>query len=104
MNKLAVILFFTLIISTIGCTGHKTLNNEITGTLYVAGNEPFTYLALESKDRTVYKIECADSLKKDLWKLQGKTLNLYYDEIKKYNKLNIAIVNGYSVKNLENKD
>lgn len=105
MNKLIImILFLTFAISIIGCAGSCNTNNKLSGTLYVAGNEPFTYLALDTKDRVVYKIECADSLKKDLWQLQGKTVNLYYDEIKKYDKLNIAVVNGYSVKDLENKD
>lgn len=104
MNKLVIILFFTLILGIIGCAGSCNTTNKLRGTLYVAGNEPFTYLALDSNDGTIYKIECADSLKKDLWKLQGKTVNLYYDEIKKYDRLNIAVVNRYSVKDLENKD
>jgi len=104
MNKILMILFFTFILGIIGCAGSCNTNNKLSGTLYVAGNEPFTYLALDSKDGTVYKIECADSLKKDLWLLQGKTVNLYYNEIKKFDKLNIAVVNGYSVKDLESKN
>lgn len=103
-NKLFIILLFTIIISIIGCASSCNTTNKLSGTLYVAGNEPFTYLALDTKNRVIYKIECADSLKKDLWKLQGNTVTLYYDEIKKYDKLNIAVVTGYSVKNLENKD
>lgn len=103
-NKLFIILLFTIIISIIGCASSCNTTNKLSGTLYVAGNEPFTYLALDTKDRIVYKIECTDSLKKELWQLQGETVNLYYDEIKKYDKLNIAVVNGYSVKDLENKD
>ncbi len=96
MNKLVIILIFSFILSIIGCAGSCN-TNKLSGTLYVAGNEPFTYLALDTKDGTIYKIECADLLKNDLWQLQGKTVNLYYDEIKKYDKLNIAVVNGYSV-------
>ncbi len=103
MNKINVHLFFTIILSIIACAGDYN-NNQLSGTLYVAGNEPFTYLALATKDRTVYKIECADSLKKELWQLQGNTVNLNYDEIKKYDRLNIVVVDGYSVKDSENKD
>lgn len=103
MNKLHVLLFFTLILSIIGCAGNYN-TNQLSGTLYVVGNEPFTYLALDTKDGTVYKIECADSLKKELWQLQGNTITLHYDGIKINDRLNIAIVNGYSVKNSENKD
>ena len=77
MNKLHVLLFLTLILSIIGCAGNYN-TNQLSGTLYVVGNEPFTYLALDTKDGTVYKIECADSLKKELWQLQGNTVTLNY--------------------------
>ncbi len=104
MNKWQVLLLFTFIVSIIGCAGSCYSTNKLSGTLYVAGNEPFTYLALDTKDKIVYKIECSDSLKKDLWQLQGNTVNLYYDEIKKYDGLSIAIINGYSIKDSENND
>ena len=102
-NKLLIILLSTLIVSFIGCAGNCTTNNKLSGTLYVAGNEPFTYLALDTKDRTVYKIECSDSLKKELWQLQGNTIELNCNEIKKSDRLNTAIVNGYSLLESENK-
>jgi len=98
------ILFFTFAMSIIGCAGSCNNNNKLSGTLYVAGNEPFTYLALDTKDRTVYKIECADSLKKELWQLQGKTVELNFTKLKEFDKMNTAIVNGYSIKDSEDKD
>lgn len=104
MNKLMLILFFTFILGIIGCAGSCNTTNKLSGTLYVAGNEPFTYLALESKDGTTYKIECSDSLKSNLWQLQGENVSVDYNEIKKYDRLNIVVINGYSVKDLENKD
>ncbi len=96
MKKIPIILYFTVILGIVGCDA----TNELNGRLYVAGNEPFTYLALDTEEGITYKIECADSLKKDLWQLQGETVNLYYEEIKKYDKLTIAVVNRYSVKDL----
>jgi hypothetical protein len=104
MNKLMMILFFTSMLGIIGCAGNCNTTTKLSGTLYVAGNEPFTYLALDTKDRTVYKIECADSLKKELWQLQGKTIDLNYTEIKEFDKMSTAVVNGYSIKDLENDD
>ncbi len=104
MNKILIVLCFTFILGIISCSGSRNTANKLSGTLYVAGNEPFTYLALDTKGGIIYKIECADSLKKDLWQLQGETINLYYDEIKKYDKLTIAVVSRYSVKDLENND
>ena len=103
-NKLFIILFTALLISIIGCAGNCNATNKLSGTLYVAGNEPFTYLALDTKDRTVYKIECADSLKKELWQLQGQTIDLIYTEIKEFDKMNTAVVVRYSINDLENDD
>jgi len=102
-NKLFFILLAVIVISIIGCAGNCNANNNISGTLYVAGNEPFTYLALDTEDRTVYKIECTDSLKKELWKLQGKLVDLNYTEIKEFEKMKTAMVDGYSLKNADNK-
>jgi hypothetical protein len=102
-NKLFTILLSTIVISIIGCAGNCNTTNKLSGTLYVAGNEPFTYLALDTKDRTVYKIECSDSLKKELWQLQGKIVELNFNQIKEFNKMNTAVVDGYSIKDLENK-
>lgn len=103
MNKFILIIFFTITLGIIGCAGSCNNTNKLSGTLYVAGNEPFTYLALDSKDGTIYKIECSDSLKNILWQLQGEIVSVDYDEIKKYDRLNIVVINGYSVKDLENK-
>ena len=102
-NKLFTILLSMIVVSIIGCAGNGNPNSKLKGTLYVAGNEPFTYLALDTKDRTVYKIECSDSLKKELWQLQGKTIELDYNEIEKSERLNTAIINGYSIIDLKNK-
>ena len=96
-NKLLIFLLTTFIAGFIGCAG-SCKNNKISGTLYIAGNEPFTYLALDSKDRTIYKIECSDSLEKELWVLQGQNVVLKIEEIKKTEQMNIAIINGYSIK------
>lgn len=103
-NKLFIILLFTIIISIIGCASSCNTSNKLSGTLYVAGNEPFTFLALDTKDRIIYKIECSDSLKKELWQLQGKTVDLNYTEIKEFDRFNIAVVTGYSIKDPKNKD
>lgn len=99
MNKLMIILFFAFILGIIGCAGSSETNNKLTGTLYVAGNEPFTFLALDANEAKIYKIECTDSLKKDLWQLQGKKIKLKYSEIKEFDRFNIAVVTGYSIKN-----
>lgn len=101
MNKFLLILLtlvlFSLVI--IGCAGKYKSNNTLTGTIYVSGNEPFTHLALKGEDDNFYKIECPDSLRKELWKLQGNKVQLDVVELKEYEKLNTATVSGYTIKN-----
>ena len=101
INKILIILLTTIAISLIGCAWNCSANNNLSGTLYVSGNEPFTHLALHSNDDNYYKIECSDSLKKELWQLQGKIIELDIEELKEFDKLNIAIVKGYSIMETE---
>ncbi len=51
-------------------------NDTMTGTLYVAGNEPFTKLALYISSDTVFYVEADSSLKSQLWQLQGKRVRV----------------------------
>ncbi len=99
MNKLLLSAIILLVVVVIGCAGNSKSNNILTGTIYVSGNEPFTHLALKSIDDRYYKIECSESLRNELWKLQGNIVELEVEELKEFEKLNIATVNGYSLKN-----
>lgn len=100
MNKLMLIIFTIILLTiiVIGCVGSSKTNNILTGTLYVSGNEPFTHLALKSVDAINYKIECSDSLKKELWQLQGKTVELRYIEMKEFEIQKVAVVTEYTIK------
>jgi len=101
-NKLFIILLAAIIVSIIGCAGNCNNNNILSGTLYVAGNEPFTHLALDTKDDNIYKIECSDSLRKELWQLQGKIVSLGYNKIEKFDKVNILIAISYELIETDN--
>ena len=72
-------------------------SSELTGNLYVAGNEPFTHLAIKTEDGTVYKLKCSEQTEKELRQLQGKTLKLELSEIKKFEKVNIAVVKSFNI-------
>ncbi len=63
-----------LIILFIGCSC-PTDSDCVNGTIYVAGNEPFTYLAFSSND-DYYRIECSDSIEKELWEMQGQIISI----------------------------
>jgi len=96
MNKyLLLVLSMTLLfVVIIGCASSCN-SNKIVGNLYVAGNEPFTHLAIKTEDGTVYKLKCSEKTEKELRQLQGKTLKLELSEIKKFEKVNIAVVKNY---------
>jgi len=94
MNKyfIAGISIILILLVFIGCAGTCKSDKTISGTVFVSGNEPFTYLALKSDDDKYYKIECQDTLKKELWSMQGKIVKLKYSDIKKSDKQGILTV------------
>ena len=94
MNKYFVIgiTFILILIFGIGCAGACKSDNTISGTVFVSGNEPFTYLALKSEADKYYKIECSDSLKKELWSMQTKIVKLKYSDIIESDKQGVLTV------------
>jgi len=75
---------YILILITIlmfSCTIITYSDDCLCGIIYVSGNEPFTFLAFNTRD-CIYKIECSDNIKKELWQLQGQNINICdYDVI-----------------------
>ena len=96
MNKyfLAGILIIIVIVTLFGCCAAK---NTISGTVYVAGNDPHNYLSFTSGIEDTYRIECSEDLKNELWNLQGKKVILHIDEIKEFEKFKVAVVKGYKL-------
>ena len=87
---LAGILIITIFLLFIGCTGKA---NTISGTVFVSGNEPFTYLALKGEDGTFYKLNCDEPIEKELWSKQGQVVSLEYTEVKEIDRESIIMVN-----------
>jgi hypothetical protein len=54
----------------------STVNDTVTGILYVTGNEPFTKLTLFVSPDTLFHVEADSSLKSQLWQLQGKRVGV----------------------------
>lgn len=81
MKITSMIINILLLISLTGCTGSNTSEKIVTGTIYISGNEPFTYLALKSDDDKYYKLDYNDELKKELWTMQGQVVKLEYSDI-----------------------
>jgi hypothetical protein len=57
----------------------STVNDTITGVLYVTGNEPFTKLGLQTSDGTMYILKCTKEIESDLRTKQGKIVNVHYN-------------------------
>jgi hypothetical protein len=57
----------------------STVNDTVTGVLFVIGNEPFTKLGLQTSDGTMYILKCTKEIESDLRTKQGKIVNVHYD-------------------------
>jgi hypothetical protein len=57
----------------------STVNDTVTGVLYVIGNEPFTKLGLQTPDGTMYILKCTKEIESDLRTKQGKIVNIHYN-------------------------
>ncbi|MDI6766243.1 MAG: hypothetical protein QME52_05410 [Bacteroidota bacterium] len=65
------------------CSSKKTSDTVhlIIGTIQVIGNEPFTKLAIETEDGTVYFLKAEDDIEERLLKYQGQFVKILYKEI-----------------------
>jgi hypothetical protein len=57
----------------------STMNDTLTGVLYVTGNEPFTKLGLQTPDGTMHILKCTKEVESDLRAKQGKIVTIHYD-------------------------
>jgi hypothetical protein len=62
--------------STVTLDFASTVNDTVTGVLYVTGNEPFTKRLLSVSPGVQYYVEADSSLKSRLWQLQGKHVGI----------------------------
>ena len=91
------ILLLSMVI-LISCTGSNT-TKEVTGIINIRGHEPFSYLSIETIDDKIYEIEISDSLKNELWELQGLKVRLDVQEFKINKNFNrdVIVVTNYLV-------
>ena len=98
MDKLYFSILIVLSIFIIGCTASNSSEKILSGTLYVSGNEPFANLSVETDDNKYYQIKCSDSLRTELWALQGSKIDLVAEKIEEFDKINYVTVINYKVK------
>lgn len=54
----------------------KNNNKTVKGYINVYGNEPFSYIGIETEDEKKYAIKAEKSVIEDLWKTQGNLIEI----------------------------
>lgn len=79
--KLVFLILATLLLLAFAffgcCQRPDEVEHSLTGRIAVVGNEPFTKLALQTYNET-FILKCDDSMKQELWQLQGALITVYY--------------------------
>ena len=74
-NKLLVILA-VMLCGVLFCSYSKNNNKTVKGYIHVYGNEPFTYIGIETTDNKKYAISAAEEEIAKLWKTQGSLVEI----------------------------
>lgn len=72
-------LFVILLImfsSLLFCSFSKNKITKVKGTIQVYGNTPFTYIGIVTTDNKEYAISAEEKVNSELWKTQGKLIEL----------------------------
>ncbi len=74
-NTILIILSLFLC-SLIFCSYSKNKISKVKGLIHVYGNEPFTYIGIETQDNKEYAISADKKLIEELWATQGKYIEI----------------------------
>ena len=85
MKKLIIVLTSLILILIFSCSdkriGNSTdSNSTIEGRIVKVGNEPFTKLAIQINDTTIYLLDCKDELADSLSNKQGEMYKVYFNK------------------------
>ena len=71
---------FLIILTVFSClffsSFSKNNNKSVKGYIHVYGNEPFTYIGIETEDEKKYTIKAEKSVIEKLWDAQGNLVEL----------------------------
>ena len=65
-----------LLCSIIFCSYSKNNNKTVRGFVHVYGNEPFTYIGIETDDNKQYALSADDEEISKLWQSQGNKIEI----------------------------
>lgn len=78
MKKLnyILIIFLIMICGLLFCSYSKNNNKTVRGFIHVYGNDPFTYIGIETEDNKKYTISAEDEIISELRKTQGSKIEI----------------------------
>lgn len=71
-----VIIIFLLLSGMLFCSFSKNTTKTVKGFINVYGNEPFTYIGIETEDDKKYAISASEEEISKLWKTQGSLIEI----------------------------
>ncbi len=71
-----VIIIFLLLSGMLFCSFSKNTTKTVKGFVHVYGNEPFTYIGIETEDDKNYAISASEEEISKLWKTQGNLIEI----------------------------
>ena len=71
-----VIIIFLLLSGMLFCSFSKNTTKTVKGFINVYGNEPFTYIGIETEDDKKYAISASEEEISELWKTQGNLIEI----------------------------
>lgn len=74
-NK-SILIILTLIFSLFFSSFSKNNNKTLRGYVHVYGNEPFTYIGIETEDEKKYTIKAEKAVTDALWDTQGNLIEI----------------------------
>lgn len=76
LSKRIFIILTVMLYSLVFCSFSKNNNKTIKGYIHVYGNEPFTYIGIETTDNKKYAISVSEEEISKLWKTQGSMIEI----------------------------
>ncbi len=70
------IILSVLLCSLIFCSYSKNKISKVKGLIHVYGNEPFTYIGIETTDEKEYAISADKKIIEELWATQGQYIEI----------------------------
>jgi len=104
LKKLTIVFTSLILVLLISCSdknigNSSDSNSTVEGRIVKVGNEPFTKLAIQINDSTIYILDCKEEMSDSLVNKQGQLYKIYYNEkIETKMETKIIVTNAEQIK------